>query len=131
MIDQTTADTLNKALDLAKQGVVAGFETVKTYAPYVWGMARRQTILEGIELVVVWVIIAVFYVGGNVWLSKRNLPTGDYRTFGCSDRNIARVVTALIFVTFTIIVAINAIDFLANPDFWTMHKILDLIGGRR
>lgn len=126
MIDQTTADALNKALDLAKQGVVAAFETVKQYAPVVWGMARRQIMLEGVELIVGWTLLTALYA----FL---------FRTAYCSHRDggemagepygIFKVVAALVYSIATAALVVNAVDLLFNPDYWTMMKILELTRG--
>lgn len=87
-IDQNTADTLNKALDLAKQGVVAGFEQVKQLAPFVWNVARRQTQIDGIELVMVAFLTFVAWLAVNI-MSYREWKDQDsnWVVLFCSSRS--------------------------------------------
>lgn len=119
MIDPQTAETLNKALDLAKQGVVAAFETVKQYAPYVWAMARRQTQIEGYELLfgaflAFILMVSMLHITRKYW--NKDPVAILALVFGVGG-------SLALFVSCTI----NAIDFIGNPDWWTMMKILELV----
>lgn len=125
MVDQSTADTLNKALDLAKQGVVSAFETVKQYAPQVWAMARRQTIIEGYELIFCWVIGCLAGIALIV-LYWKSVP--DSVEWDVVNAKVATIITLAVLAIFTIVIGINVIDLLGNPDWWTMQKVLHLVG---
>ena len=124
MLDPQTADALNKALDLARQGVVAAFETVRTYAPYVWSMARRQTLLEGVECAVgagmSLVALAVAHWAVRPWAVRESEASGGFSYFPAVVLYAAAVVLFPVFV-------VNAIDLIGNPDYWTMMRILELV----
>lgn len=127
-IDQNTADAISKALDLAKQGVVTGFEMVKNYAPYVWGVARRQVILEGIEnLFSVGVIYTIAYAIRTLSLSCIDTDSDGYK--GDWSANNAHVLNTVTFCLATFIASffiVRAISYVFNPDYWTMRFVLDL-----
>lgn len=129
MIDQNTADTLNKALDLAKQGVVAAFETVKEYAPQVWAMARRQIILEGIELLcadAILILVFIFLIR-TFWKHPVPLDHEDSgQKWNVANALVGTIISSIIFVIGFVALSINAADFLFNPDWWTMQSILAL-----
>ena len=124
MIDQTTADALNKALDLAKQGVVAAFETVKQYAPYVWSMARRQVLLEGVEMGIAWLLLAIFWAAVNIWSYRAHK---DPQAYWDEEHAITFWVSSGIFLIITLVMMPDFVDLVGNPDYWTMHKILELV----
>jgi hypothetical protein len=124
-VDQATADILNKALDLAKQGVVAAIETVKQYAPQVWAMARRQTQLNGIEcFILAGLGLAMFVTASFSWRwAVRKDKLGGIDSAYVVLPVFGSLAGAISFVCFLI----NGIDLTFNPDYWTMMKILDLM----
>lgn len=135
-IDQATADTLNKALDLAKQGVVAAFETVKQYAPVVWGMARRQVLVEGIQLIFgAFMILGVAYaISKACWYkAAKNAKSDNGRGYGYHsyfDEDCAFIATCTTFGIAAIpavILIIISIPLIFNPDWATMQRILELV----
>lgn len=123
MIDQNTADTLNKALDLAKQGVVAGFEMVKQAAPYVWSLALRQTIINGIE----YAFFALLSLIGMFFLPK------SWRwAMKESDESDGDSVVVVFMLTIGLVISfigclINAVDLIGNPGYWTIIKISEML----
>lgn len=124
-MDQNSADALNKALDLAKQGVVSAFETVKQYAPMVWGLVKRQITIDGYELLgggllTIAVTTALLKL---IWWNAKDDDYGFDKTNGV----IATLITLIISLPLTIIFLVNATDYIFNPDWWTMQKVLKLV----
>lgn len=122
-VEKTLADALDKALDLAKQGIVAGFEMVKQAAPYVWSLAQRQTIIEGVEcafFAVICAIIMCYFPRMWRWAKRECDATAGMSYFG------AVVATFVTSVTF-IVLFLNAVNYIANPGYWTIMKIAEML----
>lgn len=122
MIDQNTADTLNKALDLAKQGVVAGFEQVKQLAPFVWGVARRQTVIDGIECFVG--VGFILFVWSAITIGMFKMKKADY--FDAEDVFFTIFISSVIACICLIVFTLNGIDLVWNPDYWTIQRVIEL-----
>jgi hypothetical protein len=121
MIDPQTADVLNKAMDIAKNGIVAGYELIRQNAPLVWAMARRQTQLDGIELLI-GSAFGFVATGLSAWLTKWCFKHDCDEV--CVPFSI--LLTVAIFVE-TVITLVNGIDFAFNPDWWTLQKLMELV----
>lgn len=121
LIDQSTAEVLNKALDLAKQGVIAGVEMVKQAAPYVWSLALRQTLLNGVECTL-----------GAVACAVACLFLPRLWRWGLAHDDDGAIILP-VFVTAGLTVGLvactlNAIDLIGNPGYWTIMKLLEMAG---
>lgn len=129
-VDDNTKEVFNKAFDLVRQGVVAAADTLKTYAPQLWEMARRQTILEGYQMlggIVITIGIAITLIR----LTRRGyaeLPSSEHEKWDKESANAVTTLLVVVTLIVTISLAVNASDCLLNPDYWTLKRILEMRG---
>lgn len=128
MIDQNTKEVFDKAFDLMKQGVVAAADTLRTYAPQLWAMVKRQIIIEAFEYIVE-AVFALLVSGLIIYFVRRGYKKRPNLNFDCFDQHDVNLTTVFLAAFGTIIAGIllvNAADMLFNPDYWTLRRVLEL-----
>lgn len=128
LIDDNTKQVFDKAFELVKQGVVAAADTLRTYAPQLWAMVRRQVIIEGFEYLAGAILCIVVCVA-IVCLIRRGYKNRPHYSSGDFDQMDTNVATGFVVVIFTIVAVgflVNAADLLFNPDYWTLKAVLAL-----
>jgi hypothetical protein len=98
------------------------------FPPEIWQVTLRQTIINGIDLVVG----AVFLIALGVWMVKL---TARYWPAMKKDSEsppgpIFSIIAALILFGGAFTCLINAADFLFNPVYWTILDLVDKLRGR-
>jgi len=124
-----TKEIFEKAFDLVKQGVVAAADVLKTYAPQLWAMVRRQVILEGLECLACFLAFCVIMI----WLirvvrkgySEREPDTNSGEPLSKLDIDIITGFIVGIWILASTAFLINATDLLLNPDYWTLMRVLE------
>lgn len=123
-------DVASKGIDALKNSVAQAAEVLKTATPQVWALAVRQVWIDGVECAVASVVFAVV----AWWLWKRfwkftvkhenHSYLEDYQIaggIGCAIGFVAAVIHA-------VVMAVDALDFLGNPAYWTAMRILGHFG---
>lgn len=134
----TLVDVFSKALDMAKSGVAQGYELAKQAAPQLWQLARRQTIIEGIQGILGIILIIVIVIScwrWAKWYDSTNDRRPDYshQKFDKGDARTAafclRLFPTIIGLILAFILEVDVMNYLLNPDYWTLIRIVDLLKG--
>jgi len=120
VIDPSTAEVLNKAMDMAKNGIIAGYELVRQNAPLVWAMARRQTLIDGIEMLGLGGI-----VGGLALYSFRKFKKADKSDW--EEAYVFSILGLCVLSFVTTMLLIKGVDLTFNPDWWTLRALVDMV----
>lgn len=128
-------DVAAKSLDMLKSTAAGLEEAVRTVAPQVLEAVTRQVILEGIENLIWGAFFGGVVVGcyrlGKFCLMKchenKNYSAGDWATGAVMNFLVGGAFLILMFVHL-----FNGINYLANPKYWVVMKLLSgLKGGGR
>lgn len=128
VIDNNTKEVFDKAFELVKQGVVAAADTLRTYAPQLWAMVRRQVIIEGFEYLG-GAILSIIGCVAIVYLIRRGYENREHFLSSGFDQIDTNMATGFVIVICTIVAVVflvNAADLLFNPDYWTLKAVLAL-----
>lgn len=138
---QSLVDVFTKGLDMAKSGLAQGYELAKQAAPELWQMARRQTIIEGLQdlfflvltiifmIVLCRVVVAInrkagscesgYSAEGETWLR------GDWSVLSWLLAVFGYAGSTVCIIDF----GTEAINYLFNPDYWTLLRLVKLLKG--